>query len=293
MKSFSRHLPPARGRRRFARNPAACFTALLLAAPSLHSAPLGATTAVQTQPDPSAPAITFLSAGTEPFPAGDVAAPPSGWVAVSVPGPFQAYVENKSLNKALDVIPGSPIYLAPNSDSGVLETAQKGDRIVITGLRGKWTQLRLEKSLVGYIHPGPLPAAARAQPSPQSGPEPGVALADVPVLPASPAQPPGPPTTAPGKPAAEAAAGQAGGTLTRTLEGRFVSSKSFFAPQPPYDWQLNDPAGARRAYLDAGRLLLTDQIDKYIDHDVSVYGAVKPVPGTKDIVVVVESLQIR
>jgi hypothetical protein len=278
MKSFSRLLPPA----------------LLLAAFTLRAAPLAGTTAVQTQPDPSAPAITFLGAGTEPVPAAaDVAAPPAGWVAVSVPGPFEAYVENKNLNKALDVIPGSPLHLAPKEDSGVLAIAQKGDRIIITGLRGKWTQIRLEKSLVGYIHPGPLPAAVPAQPPGQPGTEAAGALTEAPALPAAPAPVSGPPTTAAGKPADEGALAQGSGVVTRTFEGHFVSSKSFFAPQRPYDWQLNDSAGARIAYLDVGRLLLTEQLDKYIDHDVSVYGAVRPVPDTKDIVVVVESLQLK
>jgi hypothetical protein len=103
----------------------------------------------------------------------------------------------------------------------------------------------------------------------------------------------GPPTTAAGKPADEGAAAQGSGVVTRTFEGRFVSSRSFFAPQRPYDWQLNDSTGARTAYLDVGRLLLTEQLDKYIDHDVSVFGAVKPVPDTKDIVLVVESLQLK
>ena len=278
MKSFSRLLQPA----------------LLFAASSASAAPLAGTTAEQTQPDPSAPAITFLGAGTEPVQAAaDVAAPPAGWVAVSVPGPFEAYVENKNLNKALDVIPGSSLYLAPKEDSGVLAIAQKGDRIIITGLRGKWTQIRLEKSLVGYIHPGPLAAAGPAQPPGLPGTGAAGALTEAPALPAAPAPVSGPPTTAAGKPADEGAAAQGSGIVTRTFEGRFVSSKSFFAPQRPYDWQLNDSAGARIAYLDVGRLLLTEQLDKYIDHDVSVYGAVKPVPDTKDIVVVVESLQLK
>jgi hypothetical protein len=278
MKSLSRLLPPA----------------LLLAASTAGAAPLAGTTAVQTRPDPSAPAISFLAAGTEPVPAAaDIAAPPAGWVAVSVAGPFEAYVENKNLSKSLDVIPGSSLYLAPKADAGVLAIAQKGDRITITGLRGKWTQVRLDKPLVGYIHPEPLPASGPAQSPGLPGPGASGVLTEAPAMPAAPAPLSGPPATAAGRPADEAAAAQGSGAVTRTFEGRFVSSKSFFAPQRPYDWQLNDSAGARTAYLDVGRLLLTEQLDKYIDHDVSVYGAVKAVPGTKDIVVVVESLQLR
>jgi hypothetical protein len=281
---------PARG----SRQRAALFTVLLLAASAVRSAPLSETTAVLTRPDPSAPAITFLSAGTDPAPApSDVAAPPEGWQAVNLPGPFEAYVENKNLNKALDVIPGSLLWLAPKAGAGVLAIAQKGDPITITGLRGKWTQLRLERSLIGYIHPGPMPAAGSAQALPQPGPETAPNYAAMPPPSAAQAAPPEPPTTAPGKPAAEGASDQGAGILARTFEGRFVSTKHLFSPQRPYDWQLNDASGARTAYLDVGKLLLTDQIDKYAGHDVSVYGAVKPVPGTADIVVVIESLQLR
>jgi len=285
---------PACGRRRVARIPAAVFTAFFLAASAAHSAPLAETTAVQTQPDPSAPSITFLSAGTEPVPAPPGVVPlPDGWQAVTLPGPFEAYVENKNLNKALDVVPGSPVYLAPNSDSGVLAIVRKGDRVSITGLRGKWTQVRLDESLVGYIHLGPLPAAGAAPALPQPLPEGAGNPSGVPAPAASPAVPPAPPTTAPGKPAAENAGASGPEVVARTLEGRFVSTKHFLGGQRPYEWQLNDPAGDRRAYLDVGKLLLTDQIDKYIGREVSVSGTVKPVPGTPDIVVEVESLQLR
>ncbi|MGD1031166.1 MAG: SH3 domain-containing protein [Opitutaceae bacterium] len=298
MKPSNRPPPPATGPsnpacgRRAARIPAALFTAFFLAASAAHSAPLAETTAVQTQPDPSAPSITFLSAGTEPVPAPPGVVPlPDGWQAVTLPGPFEAYVENKNLNKALDVVPGSPVYLAPNPDSGVLAIVRKGDRVSITGLRGKWTQVRLDEPLVGYIHPGPLPAAgaAPAQPLPEGAGN----YSGAPAPAVSPAVPPEPPTTAPGKPAADTAAVSGPEVVARTLEGRFVSTKRLIGPKRPYEWQLDDPAGDRRAYLDVGKLLLTEQIDKYMGHEVSVYGTVKPVPGTPDIVVEVESLQLR
>ena len=57
----------------------------------------------------------------------------------------------------------------------------------------------------------------------------------------------------------------------------------------PYDYALNDDAGKRYAYLDISKLLLTEQIEKYIDHTVVVFGAAKNVPGGKDIVIMVET----
>ena len=83
------------------------------------------------------------------------------------------------------------------------------------------------------------------------------------------------------------------GALPRLFQGKFVSSKRPFAPRRPYDWQLNDDAGVRYAYLDVTKLLLTDQIEKYADHVVVVYGKPKAMPGGRDIVLEVESLQLK
>jgi len=64
-------------------------------------------------------------------------------------------------------------------------------------------------------------------------------------------------------------------------------------PRRPYDYQLNDNGGERYAYLDLSRLLQTEQLDKYVDHTVLIYGTAKAVPNSKDIVIEVESLQLR
>src|SRR3954469_6289874 len=117
--------------------------------------PLTVTTAVHTKPDPSSPAISYLKAGTEPVAAlSAFTSVPAGWVAVEIPGPFEGYVENKDLTKSLDVKPGANIRVAPKLDGGVLAVAEKDDKTTITGLRGKWTQITLEKKLVGYIRLG-------------------------------------------------------------------------------------------------------------------------------------------
>src|SRR5690606_7767262 len=76
-----------------------------------------------------------------------------------------------------------------------------------------------------------------------------------------------------------------GPTLPRLLAGKFVSTRSPFRPRRPYDWALNDDAGKRYAYLDVSKLLLTEQIESYVDHMVVVYGSAKPVPDSKDFVI--------
>jgi SH3 domain-containing protein len=248
--------------------------ALSLAAGPLagRAAPLTATAAVQTQPDPASPVVTYLKAGSEPVPAGEGAAPAPGWMAVDLPGPFEAYVQEKDFTKGLEVKPGSSLYLAPKAGAGVLTTAEKGDKIEITGLDGKWTQVRLDKHLVGYINTTPAAAA----PAPMD-------LASAPAAGVAPAAP------AVGQPAptGETAASP------RVLEGKFVSTHHFLSGHVPYDWALVDDVGSRLAYLDLSKLLLTEQPATYAGKSVVVSGSLQAGPDGKDVVLAVESLQLQ
>lgn len=265
---------------------------LALGAGAGSAAPLTETAAVHTRPDASSAAITYLKAGTEPRVApGTLASTPAGWLAVELPGPFEGYVENKDLTKSLDVKPGATIRLAPKPDAGVLTVGDKNDKISITGLRGKWTQINLEKNLVGYIRigtaagylppiattpatAGPAPAAAAISPAPVATSAYGMA--------------------APGRAAPMVKLGDGGGSaLPRQFSGRFVSTRRPFTPRRPYDYALEDDAGKRYAYLDTSKLLLTDQIEKYVNHIVVVFGTAKPAPESRDIVIVIETLQLK
>lgn len=253
---------------------------------SLIAAPLTVTTAVHTKPDDKSPAISYLKAGTDPVPAPSAPANlPAGWTAIELPGPFEGYIESKDLTKALDVKPGTNIRLAPKADAPVLAVADRGDKTSITGLRGKWTQISLEKKLLGYIRtaPGATPAAKAPSPSPSPAP-----IAPAPVTPSAYG------TGTAGQAAPMVNLGDGGSsTLPRQFAGRFVSTRRPLAPRRPYDYALNDEAGKRYAYVDISKLLLTEQIEKYIDRHVVVFGAAKPVPDTKDIVIVVETLQLK
>jgi hypothetical protein len=270
------------------------FVSFLTTAAAL-AAPLNETTAVHTKPDRSSPAFTFLKAGTEPPAATEaVADTPAGWLAVEIPGPFEAYVQNKDLTKGLDVKAGANIYLAPKLDTGVLCVAEKSDKTTLTGLHGKWTQIRLERKLIAFVNIG---GAQGYVPSVAITPATGAPTSIAPnALPMSPA-----PVT-PGV-YGVATAGQAaptvnlgdGGasTLPRQFSGKFVSTRRPFSPRRPYDWALTDDAGKRYAYLDVSKLLLTDQIENYTNHSVVVFGAAKNVGDAKDIVILVESLQLK
>lgn len=259
----------------------ALSTLLLAGACALRAAPLSETTAVLTQPAQTAPILTYLKAGTEPAAAADAPPAPAGWLAVAVPGPVEGYVQQKDLTKSLEVKPGASILMAPKADAAVLEVAAKGEKTTITGIHGRWTQVRLEHPVVGYVYLG-----ASALPIPSPTP----ATADMPMQPLTPAASPlTAPTTAPGA----AAADQSASALPRFFQGKFVSTKRLFRPSRPFDWALNDANGVQVAYLDVNGLLLTEQVDKYVGHDVVVFGGANAVAGTKEIVIHVESLQLR
>lgn len=236
---------------------------------ALRAAPLTETTAVHTKPDASSSAVSFLKAGTEPVAAPDATAP-AGWMAIELPGPFEGYIQNKDLTKSLDLKPGTPIYLEPKTGAAVLTVAEAAEKTTITGLFGKWTQIRLEKKLLGYIHlagtSGSTPPVAATAPAP--APTSPIVVATNP--------------TAIGESA-----------LPRQFAGKFVSTRRPLAPRRPHDWALNDSAGKRFAYLDVSKLLLTEQIETFVDRDVVVFGTATAVPGGKDIVIAIETLQLK
>lgn len=192
--------------------------------------------------------------------------------------------------------PGADLRKGPKIDSPVLAVATVGESLDITGLHGRWTQLRLNRPLLGFIRtvalPGTLPVASvpAAAPRPHLPP---VSAAPGPVAPA-PSKPAALSPGQGGQPASLVSLGD-GGTdaLPRMFEGRFVSTRNPFKPRRPHDWALTDESGSRFAYLDVSRLLQTEQIENYTNRIVAVFGAARPMPGTKDFVITVESLQLK
>ena len=256
--------------------------AFVVTAASAFAAPLASTTAVHARPDSASPAVTVLKAGTEPTIAAD--APqglPPGWQAVELAGPHEVYLHGKDLTKNLEIKPGAEFRTQPKADAPVLATYSAGDTAEITGLSGRWTQFKLSKKITGYIQTGAAgTTAAAATPAPAYTP---------------PANQPAVNDTAgvSGRPAPRTALGDAGSAaLPRLFKGQLVASRRLIG-RAPFEFQLNDDGGVRYAYLDTSKLLLTEQIDKYIDRTVVVYGTARPVPNSKDIVIQVESLQLQ
>ncbi|HEY1764571.1 MAG TPA: SH3 domain-containing protein [Opitutaceae bacterium] len=248
----------------------------------LQAATLSVETAVQTRPDPSAPVITVLKAGSdEPAPSDKGGPVPPGWTAIEVHGPFEGYVHNRDLTKQLDVVPGATVYLSPKEDGPALAVFEKGDKAEITGLRGRWTQIRLDKTLVGYVHSGPIEAAPIAVAPASPAPAPTVAQA-----PSTP-----PPSASAGAPMPPA--GESNVALSRLYEGTLATTQSLLTPKRPYDWQLLDASGKRIAYVDLSKLLLTEQPSSYVGRTVVVLGSIKPVMQSNDLVIVAEGFRLK
>ncbi|HSI07656.1 MAG: hypothetical protein ACAH89_07335 [Rariglobus sp.] len=261
------------------------IAALVFAATTaLTAAPLSETTPVFSSPDTAAKPISTLTAGTEPAVASGVSAP-AGWTAVTLAGPHEVWAPNGSVNKALEVRAGASYFTEAKADAPVLGIAQKDDPTEIIDYKGKWTKFRLSKPVVGYIKT-PAKVAATAPVATSS------VVASAPVkdtaaaAPATPGQQVGF-----GRPAPMGDGGSS--ALPRLFQGKLASTQSPLRPRRPYDFQLTDDGGARYAYVDVSKLLATEQINKYTDRTVVVYGTAKAVPGTKDMVIIAESLQLR
>jgi hypothetical protein len=248
------------------------ISSLLLAA-GLNAAPLMETTAIHAQPDATAGAIGFLKAGTDPTAAAKITAP-DGWMAIELPGPHEAYVRNNDFSKSLDVHPGSAIHLSPKADAPVLATMQEGDKTEITGLRSGWTQIKLYKTVIGYIRIG--------------GVTPGTAPAAVPA-------PSGPPPAVTAVPVAPVISGSPAAGLPRELLGVLVETRRLLlvGRRPAYAYQLNDADGKRIAFLEVSRVLPTLKMELYVDRFVAVTGVITQTDDWKNLVMDVQTLEAK
>jgi len=140
---------------------------LTLASVTAHSETLTEEATVKLAPSENAAVLRILPAGSELKPATDTQANDTAarstpavprqintsatWQAVTLNGPFTLYVRNGDIDKGLAIKPAAPLYLEPDNAAAVVTYAEEGDAITITGLRGRWTQIELDKPLTGYV----------------------------------------------------------------------------------------------------------------------------------------------
>jgi hypothetical protein len=151
---------------------------------------------------------------------------------------------------------------------------QEGDKTEITGLRSGWTQIKLSKTVIGYIDVGGSSSAPRA------------AAAPPPIV------PPAPLTMAAGQPAPVIGSGPAS-ALPHTFQGMLVETKRFLlvGPRRDYDYQLNNTEDKRVAFLDVSKVLATQNMERYLDQLVTVSGVLKQTTDGKNLVIEVENLE--
>ena len=268
------------------------FAVLGLLSAALQAAPLTEATSVYSKADAASPVLTTLKAGTEPAITVDVSNVPAGWTAVTLAGPHEVYAANKDVTKALDVRPGSPYLTEPKIGAPVLTLAELGDKTEITDYRGKWTKFRLNRPVTGFIKssakPGASPVVKSTSTSSASAVTPApMKDASMPATAAAPAQ-------AVVNIGRAAPVGDGGSSaLPRLFQGKFASTYHPLRPRRPYEFQLTDAAGSRYAYVDISKLLATEQLNKFVDRTVVVYGTAHSVPGSTEMVIVAESLQLR
>ncbi len=233
--------------------------------------------AVFVQPDPKSPVLVRLKAGNTIVYTGDA---PAGWRRVEISGTFEGYAHNRDITKDLSVRAGGNILAAPKKDAPALTVAQEGDKTEVVGLAGgDWVQVKFAKKLQGFVATA---AAANLAPDPVAS-----------LAPLAPAVSPAPAAPASNIGRAVPLTGNTA-DLPRLFAGRFVlARRALINPNPPYDYQLIDSNGRRFAYIDTKRLLLTDQIQAYIEREVSITGTIRNTVDGKDLVIAAESMTLK
>lgn len=243
-------------------------------------------TPVHVRPDSGSEVVMLIKTGETLPESITLGTTPTGWVAVTLPGPHEVFVRNSDITKNLDVKPGAPMRLGAKTDAAVLTHATANDDMEITGLRGRWTQLTLNQAVTGYIFDADAATAATAAPLVEQAP-----VQDMAPVATS--------TVTSTKPQAgkavdrTAAERQSLAELPRLFEGILASTRSPLRPRRPYDFALQAEDGTRFAYLDLAQILLSTPVENYLNLQVVVYGVARPIPDTKDIVIAVESMQLR
>lgn len=261
-----------------AMNPMKTRILLALAALTLSSRgaeTLSTDTAVFSAADPKSAVIARLKAGAAITPAEGEA--PSGWRLVAIAGPFDGFVHNRDINKGLEVREGASIHLAPKADAPVLTVVAPGDKSEVVGLaaNGDWCQIKLDKTLTGYVATG------------RTANSPAATIAPAVTSPASTVATP----SSPGHPVVT----QGNTTdLPRTFAGTLTAAaRPILNPNPPYDYHLVDASGKRLAYVDLKKITLNARIDTILNRPVTITGTIRNTVDGKDLVIAAESIQPR
>jgi hypothetical protein len=246
-------------------------------------------------PNDQAPVLGTAAAGSRIV----ITPAPSGWQAVELAGPHTVYVTEKDTLKNFEVRPGAAYLSAPRADAPVVGLAGDKDPAAFADIAGRYNKFSLDKPIVAYVRAQPTPvtpvapAPVASQPAPAPTPTPASpAPAEAPLMsdlnatlrndiPASSPVSPGR-GIEPGEP-----------RLARTFFGTLASTRSAFRPRRPHDFQLNDSAGQRIAFIDVSRLMQTEKIEAFIGRPVTLFGTALVVGPSNDVVIQAETLKLQ
>lgn len=254
-----------------------------------HAATLPAPLPAYASPDDRAPVLGTAPAGA---PLASIAAP-AGWQAVELAGPHTVYVTEKDTLKNFEVRPGAAYLSAPRPDAPVIGLAGEKDPADFADIAGRYNKFSLRKPVVAYVRVQPAAVAPVAPVAVAPAPAPA---APAPRAPAAPAPYEAVlrddiPASSPATPGRGVAAGEP--RLARTFFGTIESTRSALRPRRPHDFQLNDAAGQRIAYIDVSRLLQTEQINAFVGRPVVIFGTAQAVGPGSDIVIQAETLKLQ
>lgn len=251
-----------------------------------------ADTLATAQPVYASPSETALVLGTAQAGSRLATSPaPSGWQAVEFTGPHTVYVTEKDTLKNMEVRPGASYYAAPKSDAPVIGLADEKDSATFADIVGRYNKFSLNKPIVAYVRVAPTPVAPVETAAPVAEAVAAAPVVAAPLTDSSSVLRNDIPASSPTVPGRGLEAGEP--RLARTFFGTVASTRNPLRPRRPFDFQLNDSAGSRIAYLDVSKLLQTEQIDAFVGRPVALFGTAEPLGTGKEIVIRVETLKLQ
>ncbi len=271
---------------------------LTIGGTAAHASTLPTALPAYASPNDQAPVIGTAAAGSRIV----ITPAPSGWQAVELAGPHTVYVTEKDTLKNFDVRPGAAYLSAPRPDAPVVGLAGEKDPASFANIVGRYNEFSLNKPIVAFVRAEPTPVSPVVSAPPPAPARPAPAPAPAPALaPTAPISPPAPdyeatlrndiPATSPVSPGRGVEPGEP--RLARTFFGTLASTRSAFRPRRPHDFQLNDSAGQRVAFIDVSRLMQTEQIDAFVGRPVTIFGTAQVVGPSNDVVIQAETLKLQ
>lgn len=239
-------------------------------------------TPLRITPADDAPVAITIKTGSELVPADEAKVPadllplPENWMAVEHYDSYQGYVSNEDVLKDFSVDLGVGVLLEPSMDAPLLTIVEDGDDTTVIEVIGEWSKVAVRKPLLGYVNLANTTVAATEAVVVEDAVIEDAVVDDVPPLPPPPMV----------NPAANA------DLAPILLNGRLERTRRFFGQGPEQDYQLIDKNGRVMAYLEVANLLTTEKVESYLGLTVNVFGVPRKPPGTKALILRVESLRM-